>query len=43
MMDKLPRASAAEAVRALEKDVKYCHRGVIAQRLRESGVEVIDL
>ena len=26
-----------------EKDVKYCHRGVIAQRLRESGVEVIDL
>ncbi len=26
-----------------EKDVKYCHRGVIGQRLRESGVEVIDL
>ena len=26
-----------------EKDVKYCHRGVIAERLRESGVEVIDL
>jgi uncharacterized protein (DUF488 family) len=26
-----------------EKDVKYCHRGVIAKRLRESGVEVIDL
>jgi uncharacterized protein (DUF488 family) len=26
-----------------EKDAKYCHRGVIAERLRESGVEVIDL
>jgi len=26
-----------------EKDVKYCHRGVIAKRLREIGVEVIDL
>ncbi len=26
-----------------EKDVKYCHRGVIAERLRENGVEVIDL
>ena len=26
-----------------EKDVKYCHRGVIAEKLRESGVEVIDL
>ena len=26
-----------------EKGVKYCHRGVIAERLRESGVEVIDL
>ncbi len=26
-----------------EKDVKFCHRGVIAERLRESGVEVIDL
>jgi uncharacterized protein (DUF488 family) len=26
-----------------EKDVKYCHRGVIAERLRESRVEVIDL
>ena len=26
-----------------EKDVRYCHRGVIAERLRESGVEVIDL
>ena len=26
-----------------EKDVKYCHRGVIAERLRKSGVEVIDL
>jgi uncharacterized protein (DUF488 family) len=26
-----------------EKDVKCCHRGVIAERLRESGVEVIDL
>jgi uncharacterized protein (DUF488 family) len=26
-----------------EKDVKYCHRGIIAERLREGGVEVIDL
>ncbi|VVB68850.1 Uncharacterised protein [uncultured archaeon] len=26
-----------------EKDVRYCHRGVIAKRLREIGVEVIDL
>jgi len=26
-----------------EKDVKFCHRGVIAERLRKSGVEVIDL
>jgi len=26
-----------------EKDVKCCHRGVIAERLREGGVEVIDL
>ena len=26
-----------------EKDVKFCHRGVIAERLRENGVEVIDL
>lgn len=26
-----------------EKDVKYCHRGVIAEKIRESGVEVIDL
>lgn len=26
-----------------EKDVKCCHRGVIAEWLRESGVEVIDL
>ncbi len=26
-----------------EKDVRYCHRGVIAERLREMGVEVIDL
>ncbi len=26
-----------------EKDIKYCHRGIIAERLREDGVEVIDL
>jgi len=26
-----------------EKDVKFCYRGVIAERLKESGVEVIDL
>lgn len=26
-----------------EKDVRYCHRGIIAERLREDGLEVIDL
>lgn len=26
-----------------EKDIKYCHRGIIAERLREDGVEIIDL
>jgi uncharacterized protein (DUF488 family) len=26
-----------------EKDIKYCHRGIIAEWLREDGVEVIDL
>jgi len=26
-----------------EKDVRYCHRGIIAERLREDGIEVTDL
>lgn len=26
-----------------EKDVRFCHRGIIADRLREDGIEVIDL
>jgi len=31
------------ALMCFERDVRYCHRGIIAERLREGGVEVIDL
>jgi uncharacterized protein (DUF488 family) len=31
------------ALMCFEKDIRCCHRGIIAERLREDGVEVIDL
>ena len=31
------------ALMCFEKDVRYCHRGVIADALRSEGMEVIDL
>lgn len=31
------------ALMCFEKDAKYCHRGVIAQRLRKDGIEVCNL
>lgn len=31
------------ALMCFEKDIKRCHRGIIADRLREDGVEVADL
>jgi len=40
---KLISQNKKVSLMCFEKDVKYCHRGIIAERLRESGVEVIDL
>ncbi len=31
------------ALMCFEKDVRYCHRGIIAELLREDGIEVTDL
>lgn len=31
------------ALMCFEKDVKFCHRGIIAKRLRDDGIEVTDL
>lgn len=31
------------ALMCFEKDAKYCHRGVIAERLRKDGIEVCNL
>lgn len=31
------------ALMCFEKDIRFCHRGIIAERLREDGIEVIDL
>ncbi len=44
-LEKIKSISQSKKVSLMcfERDAKYCHRGIIAERLREGGVEVIDL
>lgn len=44
-LEKIKSISQSKKVSLVcfEKDVKYCHRGIIAEQLREDGVEVVDL